>query len=181
MANSDVPYTTTQTSIPLFYICNIGKDYQPHQAHKLSTEWTKKKQEEFLDSLFRRAYVPAVILRELDFLPDKISFETPTPPIFEVLDGVQRIKTIQRFFNADMEMPKSLKSCSVFRNYGTAGWNDDLPIWSGYIFDFPPPLKYYVTHKLTINAVTITGIGDKNNKDHETTTLKILKRIHQNK
>jgi hypothetical protein len=179
MANSDVPYTTTQTSIQMyqFYLYG-GLLYRPRQTHKHKEQWTKEKQQDLLDSLFRRAFVPSIVLRELDTTFDDSTYI----PLFEILDGEQRITAIQNFFNNKIETPRSLKSCKAFNNEGISVYLDDKPVTtSGYIMGFSPNLKYYVYHLVTINAVIISGIGDKNNEDHEATTAKILQRIHQNK
>jgi hypothetical protein len=184
VADNNIPYTVTQTAIPVYYFStsNEGKNYQLHQAYKQSKQWSDKKQQEFLDSLFRGAYIPAaIVLRELDILSEDMTPLTRVPPIFELLDGVQRIKTIRDFFWGKIETPMSLKNCKIFRNHGTPKWSHDLPITSGFLFDYPPPLEYYIGHRITMNTAIITGISDKNNKDHEATALKIFRRIHQDK
>jgi hypothetical protein len=180
VANSNIPHTFIQTSMPLHCFFNEN-ELQPHKAYKRSEKWTKKKQEEFLDSLLRRDYVPAIVLRELDFLPDEMTLPRSVSYSFEILDGRQRIKTIQKFLSAKIETPQSLKTCKSFYNYGTAKQRHGLPIISGFLFDYPPPLRHYVNYIITLNTVIISGIGDKNNEDHEATALKIFQKMHQNK
>ena len=54
-----------------------------------------------MDSLFRRYYVPRLVLRQVK-LGDKAI-------VREVVDGQQRIVTAQRFFADELRLPDSLR------------------------------------------------------------------------
>ena len=57
-----------------------------------------------MDSLFRRYYIPKLVIREVRLSDAKT--------IDEVIDGQQRINTVQDFFNNDFKLPKSLGDLS---------------------------------------------------------------------
>lgn len=58
--------------------------------------WSVKKQQSLLDSLFRRYHVPRLVLREVRISPQEV--------LKEVVDGQQRITTVQRFFAGDLRL-----------------------------------------------------------------------------
>ena len=63
--------------------------------------WSRKKQHDLLDSLFRRYYVPRIVLREVRLDEDRT--------VNEVIDGQQRIDTVQCFYTNCLPLPKSLQ------------------------------------------------------------------------
>ena len=80
-----------------------SKTYQIEDFHKYAEEfitrppyqrktvWSVKKKQSLMDSLFRRYYVPKLVIREVRVSDDKT--------IHEIIDGQQRITTVQSFFN----------------------------------------------------------------------------------
>ncbi len=63
--------------------------------------WSGKKQQTLLDSLFRRSYIPRIVLREVS--------TTDGTTRLEVIDGQQRITTVQNFYEGELPLPSSLK------------------------------------------------------------------------
>ncbi|WP_419948231.1 DUF262 domain-containing protein [Candidatus Palauibacter sp.] len=65
------------------------EDYVVRPPYQRKNVWTPKKQQALLDSLFRRYYVPKIVLREIKLAEkDKKN---------EVIDGQQRIRVAQAF------------------------------------------------------------------------------------
>jgi uncharacterized protein with ParB-like and HNH nuclease domain len=72
--------------------------------------WSRKKQQALLDSLFRRYYVPRIVIREVRLDEERT--------VSEVIDGQQRIYTVQRFLANDLPLPGSL---------------EDVHLWAGQL------------------------------------------------
>jgi len=77
-------------------------EYVTRPPYQRKNVWSIKKQQALLDSLFRRYYVPKLVLREVRLGDDQV--------VREVVDGQQRIVTVQRFFRDELKLPKSLGS-----------------------------------------------------------------------
>jgi hypothetical protein len=176
------PYTIIRTSIPLIYFCDFAEDYQLRPNQPRSKQWSKKQQQSFLGHAFHQMYITPIILRELDILStNKSSLNTHC---FEILDGRQRIKTIQKFHSNGfkLETPQSLKTCSTFANEGVSWYNHNMPINNnGYYEFYSNKLKNFVDYIITFNADIIVGIGDKDNPEHEKLISKIIQHIPKNK
>lgn len=50
-----------------------------------------------MDSLFRRYYIPKLVIREVRLSDDRT--------VNEIIDGQQRITTVQEFFDNDYPLP----------------------------------------------------------------------------
>lgn len=78
---------------------SIYVDRHPYQRKSV---WSLPKKQSLLESLFRRYYIPKLVLREVRL--------TETTTIMEVVDGQQRINTVQDFFDDKVKLPKSLET-----------------------------------------------------------------------
>jgi len=108
--------------------------------------WPPEKRQSFLDSVCRGYYIPPIVLRDVRISEDKIKHE--------VIDGQQRITTIQLFYDKKLELPKTLKSMT--RGDLLAGRRyDQLEVEQRRWFD-----------KLYLEADIITNIDEKSNAEH---------------
>lgn len=94
----------------------ISKDYNIEDFHRYTDEfitrppyqrktvWSKEKKQSLMDSLFRRYYVPKLVIREVRISDDRT--------VHEIVDGQQRITTVQSFFNNEYSLPNSLNDYS---------------------------------------------------------------------
>jgi len=81
------------------------EEYVTRPPYLRKNVWSNKKQQALLDSLFRRYYVPKLVLREVRLSADRV--------VREVVDGQQRILTVQRFFADDLKLPDTLASLDL--------------------------------------------------------------------
>ena len=78
----------TNQSIKDFY--DFPEDYETRPPYQRKVVWPEWKQKALMDSLFRRYYIPSIVLREV-IIDDNQSK-------WEVVDGQQRITSVQNFF-----------------------------------------------------------------------------------
>lgn len=67
-----------------------AEDYVTRPPYQRKSVWRPSKQKALLDSLFRRYYIPKIVIREVRLSEEKT--------INEIIDGQQRILTVQIFF-----------------------------------------------------------------------------------
>lgn len=70
---------------------DYADDYVIRPPYQRKTVWGPSKQKALLDSLFRRYYIPKIVLRDVRVGDE----ETKN----EIIDGQQRIVAVQKFFD----------------------------------------------------------------------------------
>ena len=132
-------------------------DYITRPPYQRKTVWSKKKQQSLLDSIVRGYYVPKIVLR-------KIRLDSDTT-IQEVVDGQQRITTVQRFYADEIILPKSLKSI-----------HPDIP---GKTYSkLPVEVRRYIDRQ-EFDVDEITDIEDPRNPEHQKLATEIFWRLQQ--
>jgi uncharacterized protein with ParB-like and HNH nuclease domain len=86
---SEYTIVSSEVSIKDFY--DYKEDYVTRPPYQRKSVWTKSKKQALLDSLFQRYYVPKLVIREVR-LSEQVT-------VNEIIDGQQRITTVQEFFN----------------------------------------------------------------------------------
>ena len=81
---------------------SLRANYISRPPYQRKTVWSDKQQFLLLDSLFRRSYIPKIVLREVRLITNKV--------VFEVIDGQQRINTVRRFLSGELALPSSLNN-----------------------------------------------------------------------
>lgn len=120
--------------------------------------WDISKQNALLDSLFRRYYIPKIVIREVRINDE----ETKN----EIIDGQQRIVTVKNFFSNKLRLPESLDDLKK----GVAGKKyQELPI----------EIKKFVDKKLAFDVDVIKGIDDPQNPQHQKIATEIFWRLQQ--
>ena len=120
--------------------------------------WNRKRQQELLDSLFRRFYIPRVVIREVRLDEGRT--------VREVIDGQQRITTANLFLNDQIPLPQSLA--------------DVHPKLAGaYFSKLPVEIRQFIDLELTYTADVVKGISDPKNPDHQRIATKIFWRLQQ--
>jgi len=120
--------------------------------------WSTKKQQSLLDSLFRRYHIPRLVLREVRINQNEV--------LKEVVDGQQRITTVQRFFAGELRLPESLRDL-----------DDSLP---GCRYeDLPAKLRQFVDKGLKYDADLIRRIEDPKSPSHQKIATEIFWRLQQ--
>jgi hypothetical protein len=120
--------------------------------------WSTKKQQSLLDSLFRRYYIPRLVLREV-----RIS---PTEVLKEVVDGQQRITTVQRFFGDELRLPESLHDL-------------DASLPGCRYQELPANLRQFVDKGLKYDADLIKRIDNPKSPAHQKIATEIFWRLQQ--
>lgn len=116
------------------------------------------KQKALLDSLFRRYYIPKIVIREVRINDEETKHE--------IVDGQQRIVTVKNFFKNKLALPDSLTDLKK----GIEGKKyEDLPI----------EIKKFVDKKLAFEVDIVKGIDDPQNPKHQKIATEIFWRLQQ--
>ena len=95
------PYLAERKTIRLIEFHRKSNLYVKRPPYQRKTVWPRQKQLQLIDSFFRQYYVPQIVLRQVNFAEGQFKYE--------VVDGQQRINSIQRFFSNEIPLPKSLR------------------------------------------------------------------------
>ena len=134
------------------------EDYVVRPPYQRKNVWTRKKKQALLDSLFRRYYVPKIVLREIKLAEkDKKN---------EVIDGQQRIRVAQEFYEDELTLPQSL-----------ADLDSSLP--GRKYSELSVKARRFVDKTLRYDVDTVKGIDDPRNPEHQQTAAEIFWRLQQ--
>jgi 5-methylcytosine-specific restriction endonuclease McrA len=111
-----------------------------------------------MDSLFRRYYIPKLVIREVRL--------SETQTVNEIIDGQQRITTVQDFFANKYPLPSSLKDI-------------DQDLSGQYYQDLPSSIRKFIDKSLKYQADTIKGIDSPHNVTHQIIATEIFWRLQQ--
>ncbi len=156
--NPKTEYDVVQKSIPIRYFHAYDEEYVIRPPYQRKSVWSRKKQQALLDSLFRRYYVPRIVIREVRLDEERT--------VQEVIDGQQRIITAQLFFSDSLALPKSLKDV-----------HPDLP--GSKFSKLPADIRQFVDRELVYDADIVKGIGDPRDPDHQRIATEIFWRLQQ--
>ena len=158
MFNRKPQYEVVQDSLPVRDFHDYWEEFVVRPPYQRKSVWSKKKKQNLLDSMFRRYYVPRIVIREVRRDENRTARE--------VIDGQQRITTAKEFLDDELELPKSL--------------NDIDPALAGARYsDLPTELRRFVDRKLKYNADIVKGIDDPKDRDHQKIAAEIFWRLQQ--
>jgi hypothetical protein len=156
--NPEPKYDVIQKPIYILAFDRYKDKYITRPPYQRKNVWSVKKKRDLLDSLFRRYYIPKIVIREVRLDEGR--------SINEIIDGQQRIITVQEFFNDELTIPKSLKDL-----------HPDLP---GKRFsDLDSDIKEFIDTELLFNADIVKGIEDPTNPEHQEIATEIFWRLQQ--
>src|SRR5688572_33271014 len=101
MFNPKPEYEVVNDSIPVRDFKDYWEEFVVRPPYQRKSVWSVKKKRQLLDSLFRRYYVPRIVIREVRRDKDRTARE--------VIDGQQRITTAKEFLNDEISLPKTLE------------------------------------------------------------------------
>jgi hypothetical protein len=133
-------------------------DYITRPPYQRKSVWSVKKQQSLFDSLFRRFYIPRLVVREVRLSDDRT--------VKEIIDGQQRITAIQEFFEGKYKLPDSLADISP-----------ELP--GKYFHELSTDLRRFVDRELVFSADTVKNIDDPKNREHQKVATEIFWRLQQ--
>ncbi|MGR3303750.1 MAG: HNH endonuclease family protein [Candidatus Scalindua sp.] len=156
--NPKTQYDIYPDKIPIRHFHAYKELYVTRPPYQRKSVWGPKKKRDLMDSLFRRYYIPKLVIREVRLSDSKT--------VEEVIDGQQRINTVQDFFNNDFKLPKSL-----------ADLKSDLP---GKTYDkLSPEMRLFLDEQVKFDIDRIKGIDDPKNRDHQKIATEIFWRLQQ--
>ena len=156
--NPKSEYTIVPTEFNIKDFHDYKEDYVTRPPYQRKVVWSRAKKQSLMDSLFRRYYIPKLVIREVRLTDDRT--------INEIIDGQQRINTVQEFFNNEYPLPKSLDDIS---NELAGKYYNDLSV----------EIKKYIGKSLKYQADVIKDIEEPNNVKHQIIATEIFWRLQQ--
>ena len=153
-------YVYENVEIPVKEFHEYHEEYVTRPAYQRKVVWDKRQQQSLLESLFMRYFIPGIVIREVRL--------TDTNTIREVIDGQQRIITVQRFFSNQLELPASERLAEI----------DPLLPRSKYK-DLPVEIRRFADRYLKYEATIIKNIDEPMSDDHRRTASDIFWRLQQ--
>jgi len=148
----------------------VSKDFNIEDFHRYSDEfitrppyqrktvWETYKKQSLMDSLFRRYYIPKLVIREVRLDDNRT--------INEIIDGQQRITTVQDFFRNKYKLPNTL--------------NNIHPELGGkYYKDLASDLRRFIDREMQFTADIVKNIEDPKNPKHQKVATEIFWRLQQ--
>ncbi len=158
MFNPKPRYEVVHDSLPIRDFKDYWEEFVVRPPYQRKSVWSKKKKQDLLDSLFRRYYVPRIVIREVR--------RDETRTAREVIDGQQRITTAKEFLDDEIELPKSL--------------TDIDPALPGTKYsELLTDLRRFVDRELKYNADIVKGIDNPKNREHQKIAADIFWRLQQ--
>lgn len=156
--NPKSEYTIVPTEIGIKDFFEYKEDYVTRPPYQRKVVWNKKKKQALMDSLFRRYYIPKLVIREVRLSEDRA--------ISEIVDGQQRITTVQDFFDNQYPLPKSLEDVSK-----------ELP--GKYYKDLGTEVRKFIDKSLKYQADVIKNIDNPSSAEHQIIATEIFWRLQQ--
>jgi len=156
--NPKQEYLITEDKIRLKDFFDYREDYITRPPYQRKSVWAVKKQQSLFDSLFRRFYVPRLVVREVRLSQDRT--------VREIIDGQQRITAIQEYFDDKYKLPSSLKDI-----------HPDLA--NKYFSELTTELRKFIDKELVISADIVKNIDDPKNPEHQRVATEIFWRLQQ--
>lgn len=156
--NPKSEYTIVPTDISIKDFHEYKEDYVTRPPYQRKAVWSKAKKQSLMDSLFRRYYIPKLVIREVRLSDDRT--------VNEIIDGQQRITTVQEFFDNEYPLPKSL-----------ADIDSGLP--GLYYKDLETDIRKFIDKSLKYQADVIKNIEEPNNVKHQIIATEIFWRLQQ--
>lgn len=158
--NPKPEYEVQFDSIPIRDFSDYKDEFVVRPPYQRKSVWSRAKQQALLDSLFRRYYIPRIIIREVR--PNNDNQHS----IREVIDGQQRIITAQEFLADNLSLPNSL--ADIHPNLAGA-----------YYSRLPTDIRRFIDRELKYNADIVKGIHDPKNAEHQRIASEIFWRLQQ--
>ena len=156
--NPKSQYDTIRTNQSIKDFYDFPEDYETRPPYQRKVVWADWKQKALMDSLFRRYYIPSIVLREV-IIDDNQSK-------WEVVDGQQRITSVQNFFRDELPLPESLADVS-----------SELP--KKTYSALPADIRRFITKHLKFDVDIIRHIGDTFDSGHQKIATDIFWRLQQ--
>jgi len=151
-------YTIVPKEFSIKDFFEYKEDFVTRPPYQRKAVWSKKKKQALMDSLFRRYYIPKLVIREVR--------KDENVTINEIVDGQQRITTVQEFFDNKYSLPKTLSDLGE----GLAG---------KYYKDLDTGIRKFIDKSLKYQADVIKNIEEPSNVEHQIIATEIFWRLQQ--
>ena len=156
--NPKPEYITVSSDINIKDFFEYKEMYVTRPPYQRKSVWSKKKKQSLMDSLFRRYYIPKLVIREVRL--------SDADTVNEIIDGQQRITTVQEFFDNKYSLPKTL-----------ADLDKNLP--GQYYKDLSVNIRMFIDRSLKYQADIIKDIDKPNDVNHQIIATEIFWRLQQ--
>lgn len=156
--NPKPEYITVSSDINVKDFFDYKEMYVTRPPYQRKSVWSKKKKQSLMDSLFRRYYIPKLVIREVRL--------SETETVHEIIDGQQRITTVQEFFDNQYPLPKTLSDL-------------DKKLSGLYYKDLDVDVRMFVDRSLKYQADIIKDIDKPNDVTHQIIATEIFWRLQQ--
>jgi len=156
--NPKPEYIITSKEIGIKDFYDYEEDFVTRPPYQRKVVWKKRKKQALMDSLFRRYYIPKLVIREVRLSENNT--------VYEIVDGQQRITTVQDFFDNKYPLPKTLSDLGD----GLAG---------KYYKSLDTDIRKFIDKSLKYQADVIKNIEEPNNVEHQIIATEIFWRLQQ--
>lgn len=156
--NPKPEYTIVPDDISIKDFHDYKEDFVTRPPYQRKVVWSKAKKQSLMDSLFRRYYIPKLVIREVRLNENET--------LNEIIDGQQRITTVQDFFDNQYPLPKSLQDIS--------------PDLAGkYYKNLNTEIRKFIDKSLKFQADVIRNIEEPHDVRHQIIATEIFWRLQQ--
>lgn len=156
--NPKSEYTIVPADISIKNFFDYKEDYVTRPPYQRKSVWSKSKKQALMDSLFRRYYIPKLVIREVRLSDNQT--------VNEIIDGQQRITTVQEYFNNQYPLPKTL-------------FDVDKNLPDSYYKDLDTDVRRFMDKSLKYQADVIKNIDEPDNVNHQIIATEIFWRLQQ--
>lgn len=156
--NPKSEYTIVSTEISIKDFFDYKEDYVTRPPYQRKSVWSKDKKQALMDSLFRRYYIPKLVIREVRLSEHQT--------VNEIIDGQQRITTVQEFFNNQYPLPKTLIDV-------------DKSLPGLYYSGLDTDIRRFIDKYLKYQADVIKNIDKPHDINHQIIATEIFWRLQQ--
>jgi hypothetical protein len=157
MFDPQTEYDVVRRDFPIRDFHEFSEEFVVRPPYQRKNVWSRAKQQALLDSLFRRYYVPRIVMREVRLGPDRV--------VYEVIDGQQRINTAQLFLSDSLPLPDSLRDL-------------DSTLPAARFSSLPTEMRRFVDRMVYV-ADLVKGVDDPRDPDHQKIATEIFWRLQQ--
>jgi hypothetical protein len=158
MFNPTTEYDISFEPIPIRDFSDYHEEFVVRPPYQRKSVWSRRKKQDLLDSLFRRYYIPRIVIRLVRLNEEQT--------IREVIDGQQRITTVQLFLGDKLTLPKTLEDV-----------HPELP---GRTYSqLSSEMRRFVDRELKYNADIVKGISNPQDPEHQRIAAEIFWRLQQ--
>ena len=156
--NPKSEYTIVPREISIKDFFEYQEDYVTRPPYQRKSVWSREKKQALMDSLFGRYYIPKLVMREVRLSEDQTRSE--------IIDGQQRISTVQDFFNNQYSLPDSL-------------YDVDPSLPGLFYKDLGTDIRKFIDKSLKYQADLIKDIEKPDDVTHQIIATEIFWRLQQ--